>query len=134
MQEVYERPKVEMQRDMDLIRDLLVNIAEDLRFDGTRWFSPNKADDFGVTNHSVEEVAYHLTLLIEAEYLDGKAGMGVPAISRLTWDGHEFLDNIRDTSVWEKTKERLQGIPGVALSVVAAIAEAEIKKRLGLSP
>jgi hypothetical protein len=58
----------------------------------------------------------------------------MPAVSRLTWEGHEFLDNIKDVGVWEKTKERLQGIPGVALTVVAALAEAEIKKRLGLAP
>ena len=24
---------------------------------------------------------------------------------RLTWNGHEFLDSIRDNKIWEKTKE-----------------------------
>ena len=57
---------------------------------------------------------------------------GIPAISKLTWQGHEFLDNIKDPGIWGKTKKRVEGLPSVALKVVAAIAEAEVKKHLGL--
>jgi hypothetical protein len=61
------------------------------------------------------------------------AGYPMPAISRMTWEGHEFLDNIRDAGVWAKTKERLKGIPGIDLAVIAEIAKAEINKKLGLT-
>jgi hypothetical protein len=72
--------------------------------------------------------------LIEAGFLKGKIEMGTPlhVISRLTWKGHEFLDDIRDSGIWEKTKKRLSGLPSVSLSIVAEIAKAEIKKHLGL--
>ena len=57
---------------------------------------------------------------------------GMPTISQLTWQGHEFLDNIRDPGIWGKTKERLKGLPNVAISVIGEIAMAEIKKHIGL--
>ena len=53
-------------------------------------------------------------------------------ISKLTWEGHEFVDDIKDSGIWANTKARVEGLSGVALSVVAEIAKAEIKKRLGL--
>jgi Hypothetical protein (DUF2513) len=56
----------------------------------------------------------------------------MPQLSRLTWDGHEFLANIKDAGIWGKTKARLKDMPSAAMTVVAAIAQAEIKKHLGL--
>ena len=121
---------------MDLIRDLLLGIEADSRFSGRNWISPDEKDNLGVlgvSDHSHEEVAYHLALLIEGQYLIGKTTMEMPIISRLTWEGHEFLDNIRDPGIWGKTKERLKGLPNIALSVIAQIAQAEIKKHVGLT-
>lgn len=42
--------------------------------------------------------------------------------------GHEFVANIRDSSIWSGVKERIKGLPGVAIAVVAELAKAEIKK------
>jgi hypothetical protein len=86
-----------MKRDMDLIRDLLLHVESDPRFDGQRWVSPDTPRDFDPSgNHSMEEVTYHLDLLIEAGFLKGKPGAGfhAPLINRLTREGHEFLDGI----------------------------------------
>jgi hypothetical protein len=127
-----------VQRDMDLIRTLLLRIDADPMCDGMHWLLPDKSSDLGgldISGHSFDEVAYHLNLLIEAGFLKGRPPidpMSMPVLSRLTWQGHEFLDDIRDESIWTKTKERLKGLPSVALSVVMQIAEAEIKKKLGL--
>lgn len=130
--QIYQVKEVEMERNMDLIRDLLVNIADDPKFDGCSWISPGQPSDLGISAHSMEEVSYHLVLLIEAGFIKGKEGMDVPVICKLTWQGHEFLDNIRDQGIWAKTKQRLSGLSGVGLSVIAQVAEAEIKKRIGL--
>jgi hypothetical protein len=46
------------------------------------------------------------------------AGFGTPVISRLTWQGHEFLNDVRDQTIWSKTKERLKGLPDVAPAIV----------------
>lgn len=122
----------EMKRDMDLIRSLLLHMETDPLFDGHSWTTPATPGDIGISDHSIEEIYYHLDLLIDEGYVKGKTGAMEPVICKLTWQGHEFLDNIRDQNIWAKTKHRLGGLPSVALSVVAQIAEAEIKKHLGL--
>jgi hypothetical protein len=108
-----------------LIRDLLLEVAANPDLDGHLEVTFTADGD-----HSLVEVTYHGQLLIEAGYLKGNRGMAT--VSRLTWDGHEFLDNIRDPRMWKNTKERLKGLPSVAIAVVAEIAKSEIKKHLGL--
>jgi hypothetical protein len=131
--EAYVPKSIEMKRDMDLVRDLLFHIEADPLLDGRRWMSPATAEEVGVSDHSKEEVDYHLCLLIDAGLLNGKTSQGMPVFCKLTWEGHEFLDNIRDQDVWSRTKKRIEGLPSVALGVIVDIAKAEIRKRLGLS-
>jgi Hypothetical protein (DUF2513) len=123
-----------MKRDLDLIRELLLSIEGDPKYDGTREFYHPSPEAMGISGHSTEEVAYHLAQLIEAGSVDGAVSLAVPmqVIRKLTWNGREFLDNIRDTGIWTKTKERVSGLTTVGLTVVAEIAKAEIKKKLGL--
>lgn len=115
-----------MQRNMALIRELLLRISDDPEYDGTAIIHPESTDDLKIYDKDPAVVAYHLKLLIEAGFVIGDRTLEgrFPGISRLTWDGHGFLDNIRDPSIWEKTVQRLGGISSVAFSVVAAIAEA----------
>jgi hypothetical protein len=54
------------------------------------------------------------------------------AIHGLTMAGHDFLDAIRDVSVWDKTKKRLGDAGGWTLDLVLAVAKEELKRRLGL--
>jgi len=130
-------PDIEMKRDMDLIRELLIGIEADQRLDGKRWIEPDAQDNFGVvgvSSHSAKEVAYHLEMLMDAGLIEGKCGLAeMPRVSKLTWQGHEFLDNIRDSGIWGKTKKRLEGLPSVAFAVVVELAKAEARKYLGLT-
>lgn len=81
----------------------------------------------------MEQVAYHCKILKDAGFItDYKAqcagnhiiGFGVGS---LTWEGHEFLDKIRQDTVWNKTKEVItkQGLPMI-IDVVKQVAEAII--------
>jgi hypothetical protein len=118
-----------MKRDNDYIRELLLTIESDPQFDGTRQVQPGPPSEPG---RSYDDLAYHLTLLIEAGFVVGQPTMQMPFVSRLTWEGHEFLDDIRDPDVWSKTKERMKGLGSVGLNFVWEIAKAEIKTKLGL--
>jgi hypothetical protein len=57
--------------------------------------------------HTQDEIAYHVDLLFEAGFVKGLETLDAPApaISRLTWEGDEFLGSISDPSVWEKVKQ-----------------------------
>jgi hypothetical protein len=118
-----------MKRDMDLIRAVLVSleaVTENSYLD-------NPPEELGLQGHSFEEVAYHLKLLIDAGFLDGSQDMsGGFAIKKITWNGHEFLDDTRDPDIWSKAKERAKGVANVGIGFIWEIAKAEIRTKLGL--
>jgi len=115
---------------MDLVRDLLLRIAADPKLNGTNFCAFDKSDQLG--DYSQDEINYHVDLLFAAGLVEGSRASEEPLVSRLTWKGHEFVDNIRDAGIWGEVKKRIKGLPSVAVGVVIEIASAEIKKRLGL--
>ena len=124
-------PSIEtMIRDMELIRDLLFRIEADPKCNGRQWVPFDRGDY--LCGHSAEEVAYGLSILHEGGLILASTSGSTPMVSRLTWNGHEFLDSIKDPGIWKSTKEKMAGLSGVTLSVVTAIATAEIKKKLHL--
>lgn len=55
---------------------------------------------------------------------------------QLTWQGHEFLETVRDPEVWARTKEGAQKAGNFGLQFVVEIAKAYgkhvVKERLGI--
>ena len=120
-----------MKRDMDLIRDLLIAIENDPQFDGLSKIIPDGSSDFGITDRSDQEVGYHLTMLIDAGLVDGDPTMDeMPIISKLTWQGHDLLDSIRDSSIWGETKEGAKKAGGFSLELLSDLAKGLIKKKI----
>jgi hypothetical protein len=122
---------VAVNRDMDLIRDILLHVEADPTLDGTGRMPFDNAADF--PSHSLKEIMYHADLLIESGMLKGNVGGEMPMVSRLTWNGHEFLDSIRNPEIWERVKERLTGLGTVGLTLVWELAKAELRKKLKLT-
>ena len=119
-----------MQRDMDLVRDLLLKIAssdQPLTFPN---FLEGEADA-----EKLRFVAYHLKLLIEeaglVSAIDAKSHSG-PAWVRmeLTWRGHEFLDQIRDPEIWRKAKAGAAKAGGFSIDLLSALAKGLVKKQI----
>jgi len=119
-----------MKRDMDLVRDLLLAIESDPNFDGMSHIMPDDPSDLGITNRSSEEVTYHLVMLIEIGLVVGKPTMQMPIISRLSWQGHDFLDTVRDPEIWRETKEGAKKAGGFSLELLGALAKGLIKKKI----
>ncbi len=93
-----------MKRDMDLIRRIALEVADmehgyvlDGLEDGT-----SKAD-----------FAMHVIWMVEADLITANVQeymSGEPAkvqVKRLTWAGCEFVDAIRDDTLWNKAKENV---------------------------
>jgi hypothetical protein len=62
---------------------------------------------------------FHKCRLLEAQDLCHMGPDGYVALpKRLTWNGHEFLDAVRDDEVWRRTKEgaRKAGNAGTLLN------------------
>jgi len=116
-----------MTRDTDLIRDLLLFVEEndELRYAVDTGFT--LPDDF--QHLDLDVLGYHVHLLIEAGLVEGKVRrdtMGATIacfITRITWEGHEFLDNIRSETIWNRAKERVSQTAGsVSLSILKKVA------------
>ena len=89
-----------MKRDMDLVREILLNV-EALPFDGG-------FHDITIDGHTNEEITYHVMLLDEAGFIEAQDLTTMDGIcwkpKRLTYAGHEFLDAARSDTVWQKAK------------------------------
>jgi hypothetical protein len=123
----------EVKRDTDLLRTILLHIEDDPKMDGRRYFGFARPEDLDISGYSEDEFVYHMRLLISQGFLNGNGDTLPLSVAGLTWEGHEFLDNIRNDSVWSSTKKRVGDLVGsVSISVIAAVAEAEMKKLIGL--
>lgn len=119
-----------MQRDMDLVRDLLLAVEE----------RPNEflSESLSLPGYTPDQVAYHARLLLEAGYIRGEDmhGFGPPTsavcISGLTWDGHVFLDRIRDDRTWTKAKDAMRKIGEFSLPALQTVLAEVLKNKAGL--
>jgi hypothetical protein len=123
-----------MKRDMELVREILLKGEGDPAFNGARAFGISAAS-LGITDHTDQEVIYNAAHLVEAGYLPGNvrlAHAGAVIVTKLTWQGHEYLDATKDPDIWAKTKARAKGVASVGMSFLLEIAKSEIRMRLNL--
>lgn len=70
--------------------------------------------------YTFEEAEYNLWLLVDAKYVvvsgfNRKIGnLKDWIIVRMTNNGHDFLDSVRNDSVWENTLDKVQSSVGTA--------------------
>lgn len=121
-----------MKRNLDLIRHILLT-TEDSNA------SELKVNDYVTNQYSIKEISYHITLLIEADYIIAlradNLGSLYPEyiVQRLTYKGHDFLDTIRNDNVFNKTKTVVKSTVGTtALTLVKEIAVNCAKDLLGI--
>ncbi len=119
-----------MKLNHDCVRELLLLLEKKLEFS-------NDVDllDISIGNFSEEEITYTAMKLNEAQYINAKfikdvSGQVYGEIYSITWEGHKFLDAIRDNQVWSKTKNALKKIGSCALDVVGRIASAVVVSQI----
>ncbi len=115
-----------MKRDMDLLREILLQVE-------TR--EPKQSLEVKIEGRDRQEIVGHVRLLQEAGFVEATFTGGPTAIvHRLTWDGHEFLDAVHDSTVWAMVKKKLKKVGGFAtVDVIKTLGIAVIKDQLGLN-
>ena len=125
-----------MQRNMDLIRKLLLGIEREA---STQY-------DFNVDHVDDLEKWYNIDLLVEANLIRGVQvhwaadGTGPYAHTKglvaLTWEGHEFLDAVRSDSVWQQASEKAKAggldMQSLTFEVIKSLCVSTAKHVLGL--
>lgn len=127
--QVLKQENCKMIRDMDLVRDILIKIEQDPMCDR------QGAVPLDMPDPSPEELFYHLTLLVEAGFVEANLDIVslTPTVSGLTWNGCEFIANIKSDTIWAKTKEQARTLPSVGIGVLSKIAESLVMRHFGLS-
>lgn len=127
--------KIPMKRDMDLIRDILLEIEEGRRIFEIRSASESAVlgldDEGSMSREEAERWHYNLSLMHDAGLVDfRRSGGGAWFVEGITWAGHDFLDSVRDPEIWEKTKEGAEKAGGFTLDVLGALAKGLIKQKI----
>jgi hypothetical protein len=145
MQSVREKGKRDTKRDLDLIRNLLIQVEDTNDNSEHRYGNPWRM--FSSPGASAQDVKYHARLLLEqglirpeSVKLDGQDEAGMPAAKflpdALTDAGHEFLNSVRNPEVWRKTKDGANKVGSFGIDLIKDLAKGflktEIKKRTGL--
>ncbi|CAH6898282.1 conserved hypothetical protein [Vibrio chagasii] len=107
-----------MKRDMELIRKIMLFLEEQINP------SIRNVEIPGIDEHVIN---YHIVLLIEAELIQGNVSRELgpnPAIPnyvrvyRVTWQGHEFIDNFRNEEIWNTFKTEFKEMSFSSLTTI----------------
>jgi len=127
-----------MRLNPNCIRAVLLYVEENAKFT-TRADSIKKPTNIvfhdlynspELKKFSEDDVYYSVLKLFEGQYISGTLQLRGNVtimycdIDGITLEGHDLLDNIRDNSVWNKTKESLSGVASVSLKIMSKVAGA----------
>ena len=128
-----------MKRDMELVRKIMFKIEED--------YSGTPIRTFQIDGYDMITVAEHCRLMNEYGLIDKYNAFGadyIPvlafSVGNLTWEGYDFLDKVRQDTVWNKTKDVItkQGLPmifdvikEVSTAVITSMTEGAVKAIFG---
>lgn len=126
-----------MKRDLDLIRAIMLVLEENMEYDknfqSAKLFEIMKDESL-----SLEKLAYHIGLLVEGGFIQAKefkfqsSEPTVYLINTITPQGHDFIDTIRQDTIWNKTKEKAHKVVGFSLSLLVDIGKEYLKKQIGI--
>lgn len=118
---------------MNLVRALLLKLeAWPQRGQSIAIIDPHD-ERLAIPGSTVDEIAYHLRLIREQGFLDSPGSQplsGGTTFRGLTWEGHDFLDSVRNDEVWGKTKSSVEAVGGWTLDILSGLAKAIIKAKL----
>lgn len=104
-----------MKRDMDLVRKILLEI------ESLGDVSPSLGDvGFKIDGYDDNALWYHLNLLTTSPYVVTTDPNGWTY--RLSWEGHEFLDSIRDDTRWREIQKTSNKVGGMTFDLIAKVA------------
>lgn len=111
-----------MKLNQDCIRSVLLYLEETLDI-----VSFVQNEDIQIEGFTKDEIDYSLIKLIEANFIDGKLTIYIGGeydvdIRSITWNGHKFLDNIRDNGVWSETKKVASNFSSVSIDILSTLA------------
>ncbi|EOH76211.1 DUF2513 domain-containing protein [Enterococcus raffinosus] len=120
-----------MKLNQNCIRDILLELEDELGFD--LHISKYDLDELkSYKKYGEDEFLYTISKLSEAGYINESHQAGGDTmyyqlmIHSITWEGHKFLDTIRDNQVWAVTKKVASKFSSVSVNMISTIASTVI--------
>ena len=127
-----------MERNMDLCRKILLEIEK--QYNGATIFN------LQIDGFNQYTIAYHCELLNDAGLIKNYKPLYADdghiqafGVSGLTWEGHDFIDKIREDSFWNKIESSIKenALPCTLAIIKIAVntaVEAAVKQSFGFQP
>lgn len=127
------------------ILSVIADLVKDRYLDLTS--NNNRISELAEYMDTMEQIAIHCKMMYEAglisDYKAQYAGNSLYSfgVSNLTWEGYEYLDKIRDDSIWKKVKDvaKDKGLPlaidtvkQIASVIISSMTEGAIKAVTGV--
>lgn len=128
-----------MTLNYDCIRDVLLYLENTLEYIDNQGAMVHKRLTINMVVealplYSKEDVQYTIEKLFEAEYIrlfnvsyDKNKYIVRGYIDDITWEGFNFLNNIREKTIWEATKNGAKKIGAMSVSAISIISIEIIK-------
>lgn len=124
-----------MRLNPDCMRDVLLVAEENLPLNGSLPMSDLLPL---LPGYSEDEITYTCLKLNEANLLNifktpYPGGTFVNDIREITYNGHQFLENIRNQSTWETVKQKLSLLGSSSVPVIMSVASQVILNKISSS-
>jgi len=132
-----------MKLNPDCMREILLYLEEELSIDLSekkfKTISLLELKNKFKSDYTEEDIWYSVYNLQEVQFIEGKIQdigkhkMAICDIGNITWNGHQFLNDIRPKTIWNATKDGAQKIGNMSIRTLSFIAS-EITKKIITSP
>ncbi|HBJ1648221.1 TPA: DUF2513 domain-containing protein [Clostridium botulinum] len=118
-----------MQLNNDCIRDILLYIEANTDFNH-KFTDISKMLNF--LSYDENTLYYHIHMISQADLVERviSGDMKPLKVSSLSWEGHQYLDNIRDNKIWSIIKDNTSKLSSVSLKILVSLAPKIIEKYL----
>ena len=128
-----------MKLNYDCIRDVLLYLENTLGYTDDMVAMTHERLNIetvcsDLSTYSKEDVQYTIEKLYEAKYIrlvnithNNQNYIMKGYIDDITWDGFNFLNNIREKSIWEATKQGAKKVGAMSISAISMISFEIIK-------
>lgn len=119
-----------MKRDLDLLRQMLLRIES---LDSSK--HKITVDSFSDLNSDWNAIVLHIELLMDAGFIEAIDVSTCSAddyvIRRITFAGYDYLDSIRNDSIWAEVKQKIASVGGsVSLEIVKELGVTLVRQHL----
>ncbi len=122
-----------MKLDMILVREILLRL-EPLpnHFDNTEAVKIGEGP-LKIDGYSKDQIAYHLRLMAQGDLISHGGitpdNETMRSFGGLRWQGHNFINDVRNPDTWDDTKKKIGKVGGVSLEIAWEFAKQYLRSK-----